>query len=88
MHPFCSFSVHLNGLPLARFDESVGESRRYELPLPGSVTGRSPVLSIKLETHTPATPVGVGLSSDRRLLGVGVVSLQLLAAPEPASARS
>lgn len=81
VQPVVSFDVVVNGHVCATLATRSGadETAIIELPNELEIASSSNVLAMRLEVHTTLRPSEHGLSADTRHLGVGLVSLTLLA---------
>jgi hypothetical protein len=56
-----------------------GERRVH---IPAVVVGSSPVLHLRFAISKPASPASLGLSTDQRLLGIGMESVRIVRAED------
>ena len=71
----CEFSVLLNGSPILRAHECRHGIHRYTASIPRALCGDASILVITIECPSAVRPSDLGISTDDRMLGVGLVSL-------------
>lgn len=85
-HPSIEVEVIVNGQSLHSFDYRIPKDtadaiRSVEIPH-DLLTKRQGQLQIEFQISTPASPASLGLSADKRSLGLGLVWMRLTALPQ------
>jgi len=81
-HPETMAEIYANDCLIGRMHFEDGEPHEQVLRLPARCTNETEKLRLSFQNLSPASPKLLGLSSDARRLGIGVVSLNLSSASE------
>ncbi|MCX7042219.1 MAG: DUF6311 domain-containing protein [Gammaproteobacteria bacterium] len=82
-HPFQEIAVFVNDQPVSELlYEAGGETTRRVRVTQAVAESRNGRLVLRFEFRNPASPASVGASSDDRSLGLGLESIQVLAAED------
>jgi hypothetical protein len=81
-HPETITDLYANEDSISEMHFSTSASSEYALTIPVSVIRPDGELRLTFRNRTPISPKSLGISDDRRVLGSGMISIELTPASE------